>query len=378
MYKNYFLPIGLLAGTIIGAGIFSLPFVFKAAGLGVGFFYLALAAFVYVTVHLMYADIVLRTAGEHRFVGYAERYLGRGAYWFAIVSTVVSAVFVLTIYLVLALSFADLLAANGPDLYKIGLFWILGSAGIFLSLRELASLEFWITGGIAAIIALIFGLGIIDSPQLMFGDFKPNLENVLLPLAPILFALSGRVAIPALVDYFKHPQGVAGVVILKKVIEWGTVLPAVVYAGFVLGVVALSPVVSPDAVSGLSAVVSPIVMFIIGVLGILSLFSSYIVVGLDVYNILRYDLKFIWLTRVLVVVGGPMAIYLSGFKDFIELVSFTGGIFLAIEGLFVVFMWQRAARMAVMPTVMFEKHRRWLPALIILVFAAALLYEIIK
>lgn len=377
MYKNYLLPVGLLSGTIIGAGIFSLPFVFKMAGFPIGFLYLALGACVYSIVHLMYADIVLRTPGTHRFVGYAERYLGRGAFWFSIVATVVQAILVLTIYLVLSESFANLLSGAGMGLQKIILFWVLGSAGIFLSLRRLAFLEFWITGGIVAIIGLIFGLGVAKLPGLALDGFSSNSLNFLLPLGPVLFALSGRVAIPSLVDYFHHPKTEVGVGLLRRVIVSGTVLPAILYGGFVLGVAALSPSISPDAVSGLVASVPVFVILAIGALGMLSLFSSYIVVGLDVYSIMHYDLKFSWLTRVFLVVGGPMFIYLSGFRNFIGLVGFTGGIFLALEGMLVVFMWMRANNIAEAPSAIFKSRLRWVSVPIILVFAAALLYAII-
>ena len=108
-YRDFLLPTGLLAGTIIGAGVFALPYTFKTAGLSVGFFYLALAAAMYCLIHLFYADMIVRTPGEHRFVGYAKIYLGRPAFWQAIAMSVLEMVLVMTIYLLLSVSFLNLL-----------------------------------------------------------------------------------------------------------------------------------------------------------------------------------------------------------------------------------------------------------------------------
>src|SRR3990170_1628515 len=102
--KQFLLPFGLLAGTIIGAGVFSLPYLFKFSGFALGFFYLALASFAYVVLYRMYADIIRETPGDHRFVGFARIYLGRYASWLAFLIAVVEGVLVLTIYLILSQS----------------------------------------------------------------------------------------------------------------------------------------------------------------------------------------------------------------------------------------------------------------------------------
>ncbi len=251
MYKNFLLPVGLLSGTIIGAGIFALPFVFQKSGVLVGFFYLLIGAAVYTLMHLMYADIILRTKEEKRFVGYTREYLGNWAFGLSIVMTVVEMIFVLTIYLVLSISFFNLISSLGVGLEKLLLFWFLGSLGIFLSLKRLATLEFWITGGIAAIIFLIFGVGVTELYEIDFYQLNFRVSDWFLPLAPVLFALSGRVAIPSLVNYFRGLEGKIDIFStkkLKKAIVWGTIFPAAVYGLFVLGVLGISKEVSPDAV----------------------------------------------------------------------------------------------------------------------------------
>ncbi len=376
MYKRFFLPVSLLAGTIIGAGIFSLPFVFKESGFSIGFFYLTLSAIVFTITHLMYADIILRTNGNHRFPGYAQKYLGEWAFWFSIFLAVIQGLIILTIYLVLSKSFLDILLGNNAEFIKIFLFWILSSFGIFFSLRKLATIEFFITGGIIGIIVFIFGLGFLELKTLTLDYFSPIWINGLLPLGAILFSLSGRTAIPLLVDYFANSK--YGMANLKRSIEWGTILPAIVYGGFVLGVAALSPIITADAVSGLIGIVPLAAMALIGILGLLSLFSSYIVIGLDVSNTLKYDLNIPRIFKILIVVGAPMLIYLAGFKNFISLVSITGGIFLSLEFIFIVIMWLRLNSLSDKTSQLFHSRKLLIAIFPLSTFSIALIYEVFK
>lgn len=376
IYKNFILPASILAGTIIGAGIFSLPFVFKAAGLGAGLFYLFLAAIVYILAHLMYADIIIRTKEVHRFVGYAQIYLGKGAFWLSILMTVVEMIFVMTIYLVLSQSFSNLITAFGGGFEKLLVFWFFGSIAIFLSLKRIAFLEFLITGGIVLIIGLVFFLGLGRFLDISSAEFIPNWSKVLLPLAPILFALSGRVAIPSVVLYLKdRPEAYK---LIKKSIIIGTVIPAIVYALFVFGVLGLSTNVTQDAITGLIGQIPQTVLILIGVLGLLSLWSSYIIVGLDVNSILVYDLKFSAWLRFLLVVLGPLLLYLAGFQSFLGLVSFVGGVFLPLEGIFIISMWLKANRVLSAPPVLLKKVNAFVIGFLFFVLAIALSYEILK
>jgi len=376
MYKNYLLPIGLLSAAIIGAGIFSLPFVFKAAGLSTGFFYLALTAFVYVFIHLMYADVILRTPGEHRFVGYTKILLGEIPSWLAIWMVIIEMIFVLTIYLVLSASFGNLLFSSKTGLEIVLIFWFLGSAAVFLSLKRIALFEFLITGGIIGIIILIFILGFKSVFGLSAADFTLNVEKAILPLSPILFALAGRAAIPAITGYFKGNPDINRLV--KKVIIFGTIIPAIVYALFIFGIISLTPNVTEDAVSGLVGYVPAFVLIFIGILGLISLWSSYIIIGVDIEQSLEDDLRLAPFWRFLIVIAGPLLIYFFGFKQFLPLVSFVGGIFIALEGFFIISMWLRAKKKLMKEPILFKKINPVIIGVLLLTFSVALVYEIAK
>ncbi|KKU98852.1 MAG: hypothetical protein UY32_C0013G0049 [Candidatus Jorgensenbacteria bacterium GW2011_GWC1_48_8] len=75
MSRNSILAASILAGTMIGAGIFSLPYVFNEVGILAGFFYLVFFASVYVALYLMYAAVLRTREGRHDFSYFADLYL---------------------------------------------------------------------------------------------------------------------------------------------------------------------------------------------------------------------------------------------------------------------------------------------------------------
>lgn len=360
--RKFALSVSLLAGTIVGAGVFSLPYVFKTAGLSSGFFYLALATVVYIYVYRMYADIIEKTPGDHRFVGYVRIYFGKIFSWLAVLMAVVEMLLVLTIYLILSQSFGDLTGIFGFGARTLIIFWLIGSIWIFLGGRRIAISEFFITGGFAVIILLMLILGF---PHFFTNfsnvKFLPDWKNFLLPFAPILFSLAGRQAIP---EMFR----ISGAASAKKAIIWGTIIPTIIFGLFVISVLAISPVVSEDSVMGLAGYVQSWVLIAVGIIGILAILSSYATIGLDVYSTLEIDLKFSWWSRFAVIVFAPLILYFAGLNNFLGLVSVVGGVFLALEGILIIWMWLRVTG-----------KKLSLPIIsLLLVFITALIYEIIK
>ena len=357
--KQFLLPFGVLAGTVIGAGVFSLPYIFKFSGIGLGLAYLAIGTAAYFLVYRMYAEIVRETPGDHRFVGYSRLYLGSRFNWLAILMTIVEGVLVLTIYLVLSESFSHLLIKTGAGVEKIIIFWFLASAAILLGLKRIAKIELAITAGIIGIFAVVFWFGFRNLGAASAADFVPVWGNLLWPFSAVLFALSGRVAIPSVVR-LGGPT--------NKIIFWGIAAPAIIYGLFSVSVILISPIVTEDAVTGLRIGIPALVSWLVGALGILALISSYITIGYDVDKSLEHDLRVPYFLRFALVVFGPIALYFGGLKDFLSLIGIAGGIFIALESILIVLMWLK----------MRGRRMSWSAGALIIVFAVALAYEIIK
>ena len=370
IYKNLILPASLLSGTIVGAGMFALPFVFNKAGLGLGFFYLIFFGIVSMLINLMYADIILRTQENHRFVGYARIYLGKFGFLSGFLMTVVGAIFSLLIYLILFVSFINLF----PDNYEVLIFWFLGSMAFFLNINKITYFEFLTDIGMWLIISAIIIYGLADfklsSPLLINQDY------FFLPYGAILFSLAGRVAVPAVLGYFRNNN--KSPALAKRPIILGSLTPIIVYAVFVLGVLGLSAGNGPseDSISGLAGKLPSEILYALIILGAISLLSTYIVIGRDVKKSLEHDLNFGHLLSALAISASPLLLYFSGLDGFIKLINFVGGIFIGIEAIFIVLMWQKASKIEAKETI-FKKINPLIIYSLIFVFIGGIIYALI-
>src|SRR3989344_3634521 len=375
MYKNLILPAAILAGTIIGAGMFALPYLFMKAGLMTGLFYLVLFAIVFILMHCMYADIALRTLGTHRFAGYAGLYLGTSGKAIALVITVVGAILVSTAYLILSISFLHLIIPALQDTYTVLLFWTLSSLTILFGIRRLALAEFLSTYGIAAIVLILFYYGI---PGLGRAGAAPlsNLNNFFLPYGAVLFSLSGRVAVTAVIDYFKKSGSNALITNTKFAILLGTIAPAALYALFIIAVLGISPIVTPDAVSGLISHLPLVILWLVGGLGLIAIWSTYIVMIYDVEKSLKFDFGLSSFIAKVFVVIAPLALYFAGLKNFLGIVGFVGGVFIGIEGLLIIFMWKRLPKRR--SVLIFKSLNLFTPYILLIIFLFGIILTVIR
>ena len=68
MNWRFLLAVGILSGTIIGAGVFSLPYIFSVTGAVYGLICLVVFAAVYAVTYSMYADLLLLETKRHDFL----------------------------------------------------------------------------------------------------------------------------------------------------------------------------------------------------------------------------------------------------------------------------------------------------------------------
>ncbi len=342
MYKNLILPASVLAETVIGAGMFALPYIFFKAGLVFGLFYLFFFSAIFALMHLMYADVILRTRENHRFAGYAGIYLGRFSFWLTAVITILGGIFALTIYLILSASFIGLALPLIPDIYKILIFWLFGSAAVFWGINRLAASEFLILLGSLAIVSTLLFFGLKNFNEALSETPFFNFSYVLAPLGAVFFSMGGRVAVPAVLGYFRNNG--EKIAEAKKPIVFGSFFPSFVYVLFILGILGLSRNVSEDSVSGIVGGAPFFILLILGLLGIVSLFSTYIVIGRDIKKSLEHDFKFPQIFSGLAVAATPLILYFIGLRNFMELVGFAGGIFVGLDNIILILIWQKAVK----------------------------------
>ncbi len=328
----------MLASLIIGAGMFSLPYVFALSGTVAGIFYLVVCAALAGTIHLMYGRVVKESPGKW-FAGHAEEFLGKRMKTAALLINGVGTAVTLTIYLVISYSFASLILPGISENTVMFFFWAIGSLAIALGVKKISGTDELMTAIMAVIIIGIAIYGIFyGDTAFVFKNFG-GFGNILLPFGPALFAMSGRAGIASI--FKTMSSGEEKESNFKKAVIFGTVLPAVLYTLFVAGIFMLSSSgVAKDAVSGLYTLPQPAIV-LLGLLGMLAIITSYIFIGIEFKGILKTDLKLPGYLALIIVVGVAPFLIFCGLSDLVKLIAAAGGIFISAESILVVFMWQK-------------------------------------
>jgi tyrosine-specific transport protein len=298
MNKKFWAATFTLTGTIIGAGILGLPYVFSESGFLAGLFWLITLGAVMIFVNLALGEITLRTKGKHQLSGYAEKYLGKWGkrlMFFAMIFGVYSA---LLAYLVgEGESLSSLIPGNiHPLIFGIG-FWLIMTLLLREGLRELKKIETW---GVIAIISIISWIFVKS-----FHLIKPsNLMNwdagkFAIPIGVVLFALLGFTSIPELREELRGKEKS-----LKNAIILGTLIPIILYTIF-----------SGVFIGALGTSVKEIATLSFGplmtILGIFTMLTSFFVLSFSLRDSCKYDLGLSDRNTFLITSLVPLTLYLA-------------------------------------------------------------------
>ncbi len=326
--------VALLAGTIIGAGMFALPFVFSRAGFLLGTLELALLTFVTIMMNLFYGEVILRTAERHLLPGFVKMYLGQKWFWVESLSAFVGFAGGLFVYILLGGVFlANLLSA--PHAIGRILFFGAGTFLVLVNLKLEAKVNYVLTALLVLFILVLSGLS--------FEHFTPanvssaDFSNVFLPYGVILFALAGGAVVPELAAFLGDQKQ-----LFKKALIVGTIIPAIVYFLFVLSVVgATGFLTTAEALEGLRPLLGRTVFFLGNSIGFLALFTSFIIFGFTFEDILRSDFGFKKFSAWLLFAIVPALLFLLPIRDFVGILSFLGAVAIGVDSIFILWLYRK-------------------------------------
>jgi tyrosine-specific transport protein len=336
--------ISILLGTVVGAGIFGIPYIVGKSGIVPGLFYFLVLASVSLLLHLFFGEAFLRTKESCRLPGLAQKYLGGWGNVFAMISVAVGLIGALLAYLILSGDFLKILfgpALGGSVFYLTLGFWLLISYFIFRGIKVVASIEL-----LSNIIFFLMTVAIlfICLPAVDFHNIKIfDASQIFLPFGVILFSLIGWSAIPEIIEFLKTRQEIAKI---KKAILGATVLVVPFYIIFTLAVLGVSGQgVSQDSLSGLSPFLGRKIIIFGALAGLVTLADSILVIGVHLKNTLIYDLKISNIFASLLVCGLPFLMFLLGFRNFIGTLGIVGTLVGVIEGLLIILIFRKAKTM---------------------------------
>ena len=278
MNKKFWATTFTLTGTIIGAGILGLPYIFAKSGWLAGLFWLITLGAVMIFVNLTLGEITLRTRGRHQLSGYAEKYLGKWGkriMFFAMIFGVYSAL--LAYLLGEGQSLAKILPGNINPIFLGIAFWLIMTALLREGLKGLKKIETW---GVVAIIAIVIGIFFKFLPQIETSNIITlNQSYFTLPIGVVMFALLGFTSIPELRQEIKGQEK-----LFKKAIVVGSLIPIILYILFTSVFVGI---LGTEITEIATLSFGPIIT----ILGIFTMLTSYFVLSYSIRDTFKFDIK---------------------------------------------------------------------------------------
>ncbi|MBU1252716.1 MAG: hypothetical protein KJ905_04105 [Nanoarchaeota archaeon] len=331
--RKFFSTAFTLTGTIIGAGILGLPYVFAKAGFFIGLFWLIFLGLIMIFINLLLGEVTLRTKSIHQLPGYAEKYLGKNGKRIMFLSIIFGVYSALLAYLIgEGQSLSRLFFGSVEYALFFGLgFWLIMTFLLQGDLSRLKKIEFF--GVLAIIFALVFVFIFLVPDVSKENLTSVNMPEFFVPFGVVLFALLGFTSIPELRREVEGDKKM-----LKSAIIVGASIPIVLYLMFCFVFVGvLGNNVAEVATLSFSGLFGKVLLL----LGIFTMTTSFFVLSFSLKDYFIFDLKkrkaaFLYVSIV------PLLLYLLvtffNLAGFIKILGIGGAISGGIAGILILIM----------------------------------------
>lgn len=369
-YANGVYALSVLSGTIVGVGLFSLPYIASKVGFWVILGYFFVLGTLAIVIHLLFSELSLKTPDFMRLPGFAQFYLGNWGRNTALISTILGLSGTLLAYLIVGGEFLTMLLSPilGGNLFLYTLLYFsLGAVLIYFGIHAIAKIEFW---GMVLFFLTLIAIFFSGFPLIKLGNLFPKsgampkgTKDLFLPYGPILFSLWGLALIPEIEEMLGKQKH-----LIKKIIPVAILIPIFIYLFFILVILGITgQETSITAIGGLRNFLGNGVVNFALFFGFLATFTSFITLGLTLKKIFWYDLKLrknlAWFITCFI----PLTLFLVGLRNFIQVIGVVGGMMLGIDGILIALMYQKL-----------KNRKYWFLVIpLILIFALGIIYEII-
>jgi len=214
-----------------------------------------------------------------------------------------------------------------------------------------------------------------------FGYEKINFSNLFIPISNIkwflpygavLFSYGGLSVIPEIEEMFltkkerkEKPENIKK--IFNTVILFSFLIAFIIYSFFIFLVISICGQNTTEmSLDCFMPKLGPVLGSFALVFGFVVILTSFITIGLTLKKIFNYDMKLSkglsWVLSSFL----PLGLYLSGFQNFLGVISFIGGVFMGAEGVLVMLMHKKI------------KPRDNSVYFFMMIFAIGVIYEIVN
>ncbi len=332
----------MMIGALVGVGVFGIPYAFAQSGFIIGLLELIGIGALLIISEFMFAELALQTDGNHRLIGYIGVYLG--GFWkdVSTAAVCVSTWGGMIAYMIIGGKFLHWLLGGvfgGTfEWYAMALTLAVGMF-VYRGVKMAAHLEVFV---MSALIFLFVFVILLCVPQIQVSHLQTfDWKHVFTPYGVMVFALSSIGIVPEL----KALLGARAKKDLGHIILLGMSIVIVLYALFALAVVGVTGAgTTPVAFDGLIHVFGTPFRIITTLLGSLTVFSIFVMVGIQLMDIIELDFslprRVSWSMTMIV----PVVCFLFGLQEFIRLIGFIGGVFGGFLGIMIAWAYLRMKR----------------------------------
>ncbi len=358
--------VSILAGTIVGAGLFSLPYIASQVGISFIVLYIVALGVVSMLIHLFLGKVSLETPDFMRLPGFANYHLGKKAQNVAYVSGILGMMGAVLAYIILGGGFLYTLFSQyfgGGEVLYTTIYFLVGAYFIFFGIRAISKVQL---GGLIFFFIILVGILLRGMDTISLDNIfyiKEGAFDPFLPYGPLLFALWGGSLIPEIEELLGKEKKKLPLVIFLGVIA--AVIISILFVLIILGVSGEN--VTQDALSGLGGSLGNGVVSLALLFGLFATFTSFVAIGLTLKKIFWYDLKInkhlSWAITCLI----PFLLFIFGARDFVVVIGTVGALMIAVDAILASFMYEKIK----------SKKVRLITYPLIFVFVAGIAYEII-
>ena len=369
MDKKFWATVFTLTGTIIGAGILGLPYVFSKSGFFIGVGWIIFLGLILIFTNLCLGEITLRTKGKHHLAGYAEKYIGKwakGVMFFAVIFGIYSALLAYLIGEGQSFSYIFTGTLDYAIYFALG-FWLIMSLLLREGLKGLKKIETW---GVLAVIFLVIIIALFFLPQVEINNLLEfDLNYLFLPFGVVLFALMGFTSIPELRMEIKGEEKM-----FYKAIILGVLIPIFIYIIFSLTLVgSLGKGIPEVATLGFGKLVV--------VFGIFTMLTSYFVLSFSLKDMIEYDFKLSKKYSFILVSIVPIVLYFIvdffKFAGFVKILGIGGVVSGGLTGMLILVMNKKSKKLGDRKSEFQVPLSWWVIGLLSLIFILGIVVELV-
>ncbi|MFH1192034.1 MAG: aromatic amino acid transport family protein [bacterium] len=365
--KKIIFAISTLVGTIVGVGIFGLPYIAAQAGFWPIIIYLCGGAVIVIAISLIYGAVIIGSDGKKRLPGYVKEYFGGKWSIISLLNFLFGLYGSQLAYIIIGGKFLQGLIFPIFPISQFAatmFFFIIGSALIYKGIKLVEKTEFFMLIFLFFIILIFFFISFGKINPVNFSGYDMN--KMFLPYGIVFFSLMGLSILPEIKEMFLKGEKTnnyseKGKKNFQKTIIYSVLISLFIYIIFIAVILGVSGKnTSIEAFSGLKNVLSDRIIYIGYIFGFLSVFTSFISVGLTIEKSFIYDYGLKYKKAFILASIVPLALFLAGFNNFLYIISILGTITFGIDGFFLFVLYFKIKKIGRIKDAIITNYTAWL------------------